>query len=96
MEENVKTLEDKYYDVASIRFPNGALDELTEEQAHRLIWAIPVKPYANTEHSALVREVVDTILANGRVVILEVKTRTNKHPETIFMIGRNSDLNYLN
>ena len=38
---------------------------------------------------------LDEIPEEGSWVILYVKTRNNKNPRAVFMIGRNSDLNYL-
>ena len=38
---------------------------------------------------------LEEIPEKGSWVILDVKTRNNKNPKTVFMIGRNSDLNYL-
>ena len=38
---------------------------------------------------------LEEIPEKGSWVILDVKTKNNKNPQTVFMIGRNSDLNYL-
>ena len=38
---------------------------------------------------------LEEIPEKGSWVILDVKTKNNKNPQTVFMIGRSSDLNFL-